>query len=330
MRRIKKILSLRDNSEISEQKLGSQAGFLLDQTRALSKPVLWLATILEGAAAVASLSTKMPPWILSALLVGIPLAVYSIHLGRMNRQLRNQVIHLYHYDRRYQFFLSRWTMRKSAVMGYWDATLHAERRFTCLRPMRSMRWNINRRSEDDMPFNKHLPQLKGYTATRSGHGLCVFREPHRTGASLTFRVEFDPKLRPGEEVVMQWELDVPVYKPGTIEFLRERPAPQVPPPGEAEFTTTDVTYPIDEFVKEVIIPEKLMSSRHGVQVLRRDNEFVEEEEFLNRTGNFEVLRTDSNGESVWAIRIVRKNPPIKTAYRIYWRPPQEVDVVLHL
>jgi hypothetical protein len=282
-----------------------------------------VATGLESTAAIASLATRLPGWVLSAVLVGVPLLTFSFHEWKVSRQLRDQVIRLYHYDRKYELHSSQWVMRKSTVHGYWDATNYSEREFTCLNPMRSMKWEINRRTDDDMPFVDHPPALRDCSVTRSGDGVCVFREPHKSRTSLAFRVEFDPMLRPGEEVSVKWELDVPVYKPGTLEMLRKRPAPQIPPPGEVEFTTTDCEYPIQEFVKEVVIPDELMSSRHGVQVLRRHNELTEEQDHLRDTDSFKIFRSTRNGVSVWVLRIQRHNPPIKAAYRIYWQLPHE-------
>jgi hypothetical protein len=151
----------------------------------------------------------------------------------------------------------------------------------------------------------------------------VFREPHKQKTTLAFRVEFEPPLRAGERVSLAFDIDVCQHKPASLERLRERPQPPIAPPGEAEFSSYDVVHPVDVFVKEVVIPERLGASRFGLQVIRRDNEFAEEAERVRSNGMFDVTRIIADGESAWRLRLERPDPPLRTTYRLYWTPPSE-------
>lgn len=292
-----------------------------DAVRRHLSPVVWAATVLQAVAAVATLADYVPSWAAGAMLVGIPLGSLALdrhlRLRRAEARLRESTF----LDRHYARVLSRWTFCESSDPAYWDATHHGERDFVVLQPIRAWTWSIHRRSDDDVPNSARPAVLRNQVATRSGHGHCVFRPPHKQKSTLAFRVEFEPPLRPGERVTLAFDLDVNQHKPATLERLRERPRPAVATPGEAEFTSYDVVHPIDLLVKEVIIPERLDASHFGLQVLRRDTEFVEEAELVRAHGLFDVSRTTVGGESAWRLRLERLEPPLRTTYRLCWTPP---------
>jgi hypothetical protein len=306
----------------SGKSLTSAPGAAHAQAQKHARPLVWIGTAAEVIAASGALFSKLPSWMASSLIVGIPLLSLSIYQWRKADFLGKQVKQLYHYDRKYTVSISRWTMRESEVQGYWAGVHHGEREMIALAPIGKWTWNISRRADDDLPFYNHPPTLMNLRATRSGVGNCSFMEPHRQGANLTFRIEFDPMLRVGETVSISFDIDVPVYKPATLEGLRRRPAPAIAAPGEVEFSSIDIVYPVDKFISEIVIPESLGSRRHGVQVLLRDNEFSEEASFLRDKNAFVVDRSSVDNMPVWILRVERDNPPIKASYRIYWEPPK--------
>lgn len=294
--------------------------FLAD-VRRHTRPLLLTSAAIECAAAAATVASVVPAWAAGAMLVGIPLGSLGLYEQRRARALQEQVRQLYHLDRKYARYLSRWTLGESDRSGSWSGTHHGERDFIALKPIRKWTWNITRRAEDDLPFSTAPPVLRNQRVRRSGPGTCTFHSPHKQGANLSFRIEFDPMLRPGERVSLAFDIYVPAYKPATLELLRARPASAIPPPGEADFTSTDISYPIDTFVKELVIPERLDSRRHGLQVLLRDNEFLEEVQFIDAHECFSIDRSSVDNENVWLLRLERYQPPIRATYRFYWKPP---------
>lgn len=233
-----------------------------------SRPLVWTATIAECIAAASTIYSKLPPWLASAVLVGIPLGALSWYQWYRARDLADQVRQLYNFDRKYVRFLTRWTLRKSEVSGYFAGTYHGERDLVALRPIRKLEWNISRRSDDDMPFSVYPPTLYNQRISRTGDGVCKFNSPHKLEANFTFRIEFDSMLRPGERVSVSYDVDVPVFKAGTLERLRRRPMALIQAPRDSDYSSTDVSYPMEEFIKEVLILESLGTTRHGLQVLQ--------------------------------------------------------------
>lgn len=106
------------------------------------------------------------------------------------------------------------------------------------------------------------------------------------------------------------------------EHLRERPAPKVPTPGEADYCSADVSFPTDLFTMEVLVPTALQSSHHGLQVILRDNEFPSEDAYIRRHGLFQADLVTHDGEAAWRLRLQRESPPIRTTYRLHWTPPR--------
>jgi hypothetical protein len=294
---------------------------LLAEMRRHARPLVLVSAAIECVAAAATIASAVPPWAAGAILAGVPLGSLGLYERRRATLLKEQISQLYHFDRKYTRYVSRWTLGSSERQGYLSGTHHGERDLVALRPIRKWTWNISRRSDGDLPFSDAPPVLRNKYVTRSGSGTCSFRDPHRQASSLAFRIEFDPMLRPGERVSLSFDLEVPVYKPATLELLRARPSPTVPTPGEADFTSADISFPIDSFVKELVIPECLESRRHGLQVLLRDNEFAEESELISSHSWFSIDRPRIDNEVVWRLRLERYQPPIRATYRLYWEPP---------
>lgn len=293
---------------------------LLAESRRSGKPLLWSATAIEALAAGSTIAAALPPWLAGALLAGIPLASLSIYQQRRATVLARQVRELYDFDRKYVIYLSRWVMCESSIDGYWSGSHHGEREMVVLKPIRRVNWSITRRNESDLPFSTALPYLDRSHAERSGSGRCTFNAPHKAGTTLAFGIDFEPMLRVGETVSLEFDLVVPLYKPGTLALLRDRPSAAVPTPGETDFTSTIVSYPIEQFTKEVIIPERLGSRHHGIQVMNHDNDLTAESEYVRRHNCFDVRTTSADGESAWLLQLNRVRPPIGATYRVFWEP----------
>ena len=291
------------------------------QVRRRLGPLVWTATGLEALAAGSAIAARVPAPIASALLVGIPLGSFALDRHRRLQSLERRFRELYTFDRRYERVLSRWTFRESGDPEYWDATHHGEREMTVLAPMASWRWSIQRRSDDDVPAGAPSPVLRNHFATRSGPGDCTFLQPHKQKSTLAFRIEFEPRLRPGETVSISFDLDVFQHKPATLEALRRRPVPAIAPPGESEFSSYDVTFPTARLTKEIVIPERLGAGRFDFQALLRDNDFTVEAQHIREHALFDATQVKVDGQPAWRLRLERVAPPLRATYRLCWRLP---------
>lgn len=272
----------------------------------------------EGLAAGAVVIQALPLWAATPVLVGVPLASWGWASHRRNVVLRRLLSQLDHYDRRYDEFASRWVLGPRAG-DHLAGTHHARRAMIARQPIRHLTWHIDSRSDDDISYVGGT--VTDRAARRSGQGECIFLEPHHSMSKFSFRVRFEPALRPGEELDLSYTVHIPSFRTAHLGALRTRPAPPVAPPGEAEFCDSTVAFPIERYVKEVVIPVALGTTRHGLQVLRRDQEFRDEASAIERNGDFSVQRTTWDGDDAWVLRLTRHRPPIKTKYRIYWEPP---------
>ncbi|WP_433263231.1 hypothetical protein ACQPWR_25500 [Micromonospora vinacea] len=301
---------------------------LLAGTRRHSKPVFWVATGVEALAAASTLASKTPGWVASGLLVGVPAAAFATHLWRQNRLLRGQVQQLYQFDRRYLHYSSRHIYRAAPSTDFWAVTKIIERRIVALRPVRYFTWSNVRRADDDISytFGDVVPSVHDRWAQRTGSGRCTFLPLYKKAAALAFRIEFDPMLSPGEEVSISMRLEIPLATTGTLEALRRRPLPKVPTPGEAEFSAIDISYPVDDFLFEVVIPDSLRSRRHGLQVLAGDNEMTDETQHIKRQGIFTIDHSIVDEKSAVIASLKRSQPPVRSTYRIHWEVPRAEEL----
>jgi hypothetical protein len=298
----------------------TQLGPVFADVEKSTKPFVWLGTLAECIAAVATLASKIPIWTISGLLVGIPAVTFAVvQLRRANFAIR-QVEQLYNYDRKYIQFNSRWTFGRSDDPNYWSAINYTVREFICLKPVRRWEWDLTRRSDKDVPFGNVV--LRNRNATRSGDGTCVFRDPHLTISKFKFFIEFDPPLRVGESATVSFEAVIPTHKVATLELLRQRIQPSLPAPADCDFSSVKTSFPIDDLLYEVVFPECLGSRRHGLQVVERQNEYVEEKASIDADNMFTISRlTVDDNVPAWKMSLHRKLPPIGTTYRIVWEPP---------
>lgn len=290
----------------------------LAEARRSTRPLIWFATAAECFAAAATIASKVPLWLVSPILVGIPLLTFAIVQWRRARAATKQLRQLYHYDRQYLRYVTSWVMSEGPDPNYWAGTHHAERKMVALRPISYFTWNITRRSDDDNPFSGVT--VTNRQATRSGDGLCTFKDPHKQSSNFTFRVEFEPSIRPGETVELSFDVFVPKHKCANVASLSSRPRPTIPSPGGSDYSSTDISYPIEEFIKEVVIPENLRSRAHGVQTLMK-TDFPAEKEHLDKTGGITISRVQVDEGGAWKVRVERKQPPIGCTYRVVWMPP---------
>lgn len=297
----------------------SRSEAAMADARASSRPLIWFATIAECVAAAASLATKLPLVVYAPLLVAIPLLTFAFVQWRRARAAEETLQQVYHYDRRYLSYVSKWTFSSGADPDFWSGLHHAERTMIALRPIAFFTWNITRRSDADNPFTGAV--VVNQNATRSGSGTCTFRDPHKQSSSLTFRVEFDPPVRVNETVELSFDVEVPKHKAATVAKLRERPRAATPPPTDCDYSSVDISYPIDEYIQEVVIPESLGSHRHGLQVLQKSNEFAEEKHYLEKHESVKITHSQLNGEHAWRVSLTRQKPPIGSTYRLLWSPP---------
>jgi hypothetical protein len=270
-----------------------------------------------------TLINNFPAWIASALIVGIPLGSAALYNTRRARALERQVRALFNYDRRYEQYFDRWVFRQADIPGYWAATYYCERDFTALRPMPEWVLGISRVSERDLPFTVTPPTAKAVQVTRSGAGRCLPQEIDVQAAKVRISIEFEPALRPGESVQVSLVIDIPQFKAGTVDTLRLRDRVTPAPPANTELLIREVQFPTVEYRVELVIPERLGSKRHSVQVFLRGYKFLEEETLIERAGAFTVTRADLDGDTAWVMTLARYAPPLRAHYRFLWEPPHQ-------
>jgi hypothetical protein len=71
----------------------------------------------------------------------------------------------------------------------------------------------------------------------------------------------------------------------------------------------------------VIIPKSLGTSKHGIQILRRNDPFHAESSLVVEKNLFAVTSSAVDGSPAWILELTRELPPIKANYRIHWTPP---------
>lgn len=288
--------------------------------RRSTQPLIWVGTVVEVITAGAAVASLVPDWAVSGLLVGIPAVTFAIVQRRRASSAIGQVRQLYNYDRKYTEYFVRWTLGPSEDPRYWSGINYTHRKFVALKPMRTWEWSVSRRSDDDVPFSN--VSLRNRSVTRTQDGTAVFREPHLTTSRFKFAIEFDPPLRVGEWATLSFEALVPTHKVASLELLRNRLKPSLPAPADCDFSSVSLSFPIDDFQYELVIPESLGSRRHGLQVVERQNEYIHEKNLIDAEKMFTVARSTGDGNApAWKMSLRRKLPPVGTTYRIVWEPP---------
>ncbi|MDT0223836.1 hypothetical protein [Gordonia sp. AC31] len=280
------------------------------------------AGIFEGSAAIMAFTKIIPLEVVVPGVITIALGTWVFLAERRARANAQQLRRVdEQYGRLYSLFETSWEYSASATDPcFWDGKNYAIREFVAQRPTRFLEWSIVRRSDADGDFGGAA--VLSFSGTRSGAGTCRALPFHyNSTAKLAFRVEFDPPLTYAERARVEFCVLVPNYKPASLTGLQAKAAPTFPTPGHAEYSKTDVSYPIERFVKRVSIPKSLGSSQHGLQVYRGYFSEDREVEELQRNGNYTLASAIVNGQDSWVMTIDRADPLIKATYRIHWSLP---------
>lgn len=228
-------------------------------------------------------------------------------------------------DRKYSKWRATWRFAESPKQNFWSAIYQGERIFTAQRPIPRFTWSLARRGDDDIPFTVDglAPSITLVTAKRSQSGMCTLRDPRFKTSRLVFDVDFEPPLRANEECQLEFEIHIPVHKVATLQQALDRPLPNgKPAPGGGEFASLDVGHVVDEWIFEVLIPQRLGAQHFGIDVLAFGNSDHEE---LARIGQLNAFRHETieiDGAPTTHLVIRRERPPRKRTYRIYWLPPR--------
>ena len=297
----------------------NQLDVALAEVKHSARPLVLGATLMEVVAAGATIASKLPTWSISGTLVGVPLAAFALHQYRKANAATVQLVQLYHYSRRYTRYVTSVYMFRSDDPNYWSAIHHNERELVAIRPVRQFTYDMTRRSDIDTPFEG--AKLSNQHANRSGAGDCIFHAFHKSKSNLAFRIEFDPPLRPGESATVAFDVHIPRFKVGNLALLRARPRPKIPVADGLDYSSTDISYPIEEFVKELVIVDDLRTTHHRMQAVSDQDDFPEEKSYLESTGGFSISPVKANGTNATCLKIERNRPPIGTTYRLLWEPP---------
>ena len=215
----------------------------------------------------------------------------------------------------------------SLVPGYLAATFQSHRQVRALKPIRAWVWTLTRASDKEPSFSAGLAPTKTVTrCSRSGDGRCVDRGFHKTAGQLSFRIDFEPELRPGEEFLLEYELKIEVHRPATLSALRALPKSLVPTLGEATYTSIDINYPIEMLELSVVLPLSLGTSGHHFEVVRGQLHDQEEAEAIERTEAFDVSLVHLEKGPAWSLNMKRQNPPVGVTYRFCWTPPNGLEL----
>lgn len=309
--------------ELRDSRLDDISIFLKRHTA----PISIALTIVELALALIAFAKILPLTVVVALFIGIPFLFIFLRQRLEIRKLR-KLLHETEGRRNSSLEFNRYTTEvvysPSSVEGYLAAKYISRREIVARDTRRAWTWSISKRSDDDIPFTTGgSPTLKITSKSRSGSGICVQRDFHKSGSNLSFRVEFEPPLAIGEHFNIDFSVIIPAHKSGNLSTLRKRPKPLVPTIGEAELQAVTLDKPTQELTFIAILPISLGTRNHHLQILRGHKEDREEMNFIEKHGLFSVSRIQLEGEDAWKMQLSRTRPPIGVNYRLCWQPPED-------
>ena len=216
----------------------------------------------------------------------------------------------------YSFVYKRWAFVANKPSKALDAQQFCERELVCLADELPYIDIYVKKEQELLPFagNYHV---EAHSFRRENGDVNILPPHKRSGAQLTFRVTFDPPLREGEGAYFSYSFQVPRYRFGSLQHLREEMRRSVLPRRDYESCAFKVSNPIRLLRYEIDFTPDCSITPLGMEVLRGNTRFEEEKRLLLRQDGFEMRRTANGG---WRFQLRRDRPPPQTKYRFMWRP----------
>jgi hypothetical protein len=182
---------------------------------------------------------------------------------------------------------------------------------------------------ESVPFTVErspIPRLGEFNRTTPGSVRLA--EPHlKTGAAYAFRIYFDPPLRNGEEVGLDFTVEFPEYRLGTREGYILAQLKQGTEISEFQHSSRTVARPTAKLIYRIIIPLDLGAFPAEPQVTRYESEYPDEEAYIRRNQDiYSVRQVEHEGDMCWMMELIRHNPPYNARYTMRWKLPGEREL----
>jgi hypothetical protein len=147
-------------------------------------------------------------------------------------------------------------------------------------------------------------------------------KPQRNeGKNFSFKIEFFPPLKPGNEACVRFRYVIPKYKVATTEYLKDCLLSSPYDLRDYEFTSTLITCPIEKYIYELSFSDECGIHPRRPEATWRGIPSVEELEKLQDDDSYSAINDDG-----WILRLERENPPVQTRYVFSWKPPKRQEI----
>jgi hypothetical protein len=291
---------------------------IFDESKSLLKPLCAIAVLIGGGLVPfiqlfgkhLQSSQAIAIALLSFVVIVLTMLCWRLALAIENRNW---------FDKEYILLKNKWKYTLNQDGETLDGECFSDRRMICLEAGMSHLAITISKDECFVPFDPALdysPEMLSYDRK---NGTVSISLPHKKeGASFAFRINFVPSLAKDEEVGIKYKYKIPRFKMATLEYLRAKMATSRLPARDYEYNSIKVNNPIRHLIYEVTLPKTCLVLPDGLAVARGTAPFDEEEKSIVNKGWFLVENNDLGCRMI----LDRKNPPIKTGYRIKWRPPE--------
>lgn len=231
----------------------------------------------------------------------------------------------YSFDRKYRLKSTSWKFDINNDRKTLSAECVGERRMVCTCGQISKMVIALSPFENFIPFdpnfNYEVQLIEKYYINRKGE--ITINEPHRkSDSNFAFQINFNPPLTEGDEVYVKYRFVIGKYKIATLNYLRELAPKAQREARDCERTIFQASYPIEELITDLhftqecrILPIGIEAKRFGL-IDQNEMKVIKEKKYYSENNN-----------DGWILHFDRKNPPIKTTYRISWKPPLEKDIL---
>lgn len=229
------------------------------------------------------------------------------------------------FGRKYRLISQRW----SYTLNHDSKTLHAvcvgERHVVCTRDTITHLTIPVSPAENLVPFDpndEYVIELD--PQSRYSRGEISVRKPHRKeGSNFSFRIDFSPPLEVDDEAYVKFRFSLPKFKIAMLEYVRERQQIAALDACDYQLSWFNINYPTERFIFELRFASECKIKPRSPEALRGETPLRSEQEELRKPGVY-LARQEDDG--TWLLRLDRKNPPVKTKYRLSWYPPREADL----
>ena len=231
---------------------------------------------------------------------------------------------------RYDLYSTQWSYEiEPTDPSKWRGTCVKRRDITALDPVDAINETLTRRSDKGLAFSSEpelAPVVELVDKTRSGPGEIELRPPHaQTGPSFAFRVVFIPDLAVGETASVTTKMVLPGYQFAFAEDVVARSQSSDVEVTGRDWNSWRFNYPTVRLEYSVFLPDELRAHLIGVELGDKGRDAEAELKYLKDHGCVQIAPATVGDVSGWRLKLDRDHPPIRTPYRLVWRPPSRAD-----